>query len=156
MLYSPSLSPFPSQGKTLDLVQFTQNEAAFSVAVCTFASRSDTEWYVVVGTATQMTLSPRTCSGGSLVLFKLSPDGSKLEHVHTVSKTSHSGILSILYTIEMCVALTTSSVLIKYMYARAFFQEMFHCFHVHVCLHTCTCTVVWDILAMCYFAASAH
>ena len=65
-------------------MQFSQNEAAFSVAVCTFASRSDTEWYVVVGTASHMTLSPRTCSGGSLVLFKLSPDGAKLEHVHTV------------------------------------------------------------------------
>ena len=74
-----------SQGKTLDLVQFSQNEAAFSVAVCTFASRSDTEWYVVVGTASHMTLSPRACSGGALVLFKLSPDGVKLEHVHTVS-----------------------------------------------------------------------
>ena len=75
-----------SQGKTLDLVQFSQNEAAFSVAVCTFASRSDTEWYVIVGTASHMTLSPRACSGGALVLFKLSPDGAKLEHVHTVSR----------------------------------------------------------------------
>lgn len=40
---------------------------------------------MVVGTAHHMTLSPRTCSGGSLILFKLTPDGAKLEHVHTVS-----------------------------------------------------------------------
>ena len=55
------------------------------MAVCTFASRSDTEWFIVVGTANHMTLSPRACSGGALVLFKLSLDGAKLEHVHTVS-----------------------------------------------------------------------
>lgn len=76
---------FLSQGKTLDLVQFSQNEAAFSVAVCTFTSRSDMEWFIVVGIANHMTLSPRACSGGALVLFKLSSDGAKLEHVHTVS-----------------------------------------------------------------------
>ena len=80
------LSMFSPQGRTLDMVQFDQNIAAFSVAVCTFTSRADTEWYVVVGTAKDMTLSPRTCSGGALVLFRLSPDGSRLEHVHTVCK----------------------------------------------------------------------
>ena len=60
-----------------------------SVTVCTFASRSDVEWYVVVGTARDLTLNPRTCSGGSLILFKLTPDGAKLEHVHTVSEPGH-------------------------------------------------------------------
>ena len=53
--------------------------------MCQFASRGDVEWYVVVGTARDLTLAPRTCSGGSLVLFRISPDGTKLEHVHTVS-----------------------------------------------------------------------
>ena len=88
-------------------MQFDQNEAGFrfvrlrmvcfiwslfihflcrvSLAVCTFASRSDTEWYVVVGTARDLSLSPRSCSGGSLVLFRFSADASKLEHIHTVS-----------------------------------------------------------------------
>ena len=56
-----------------------------SLAVCTFTSRSDTEWYVVVGTAKNLILSPRQCSGGSLILFRFSPDFMKLEHVHTVS-----------------------------------------------------------------------
>ncbi len=82
------------QGRTLDLVHFDQNVAAFSVAVCTFTARTETEWYVVVGTAKDMTLLPRTCSGGALVLFKLNPEGSKLEHVHTVSR---------LYNVPVCV-----------------------------------------------------
>ena len=57
----------------------------FSIAVCQFSSKGDQEWYVVVGTAKEMILSPRYCSGGSLIVFKLSPDGSKLDHIHTVS-----------------------------------------------------------------------
>ena len=40
---------------------------------------------MVVGTARDMTLSPRTCSNGALVLFKLTSDYTKLERVHTVS-----------------------------------------------------------------------
>ena len=55
-----------------------------SLAVCQFASRGDMEWYVVVGTARDLTLAPRTCSGGSLILFRMSQDGTKLEHVHSV------------------------------------------------------------------------
>ena len=43
----------------------------------------------MVGTARDLTLNPRTCSGGSLILFKLTPDGAKLEHVHTVSEPGH-------------------------------------------------------------------
>lgn len=72
-----------------------------SLAVCTFASRSDADWYVVVGTAKDLCLSPRSCSGGSLILFKFSADATKLEHVHTVR--SHHG--------DAClVALTGSSI----------------------------------------------
>ena len=40
---------------------------------------------MVVGTASDLILSPRSCSKGSLVLFKFSADCTKLEHVHTVS-----------------------------------------------------------------------
>ncbi|XP_019849007.1 PREDICTED: splicing factor 3B subunit 3-like isoform X2 [Amphimedon queenslandica] len=73
----------PNQGKTLDIVQFEQNEAAFSLAVCQFVSKGDLEWFVVVGTAKDMIITPRAISSGSLIVFRLSPDGSKLEHVHT-------------------------------------------------------------------------
>ena len=61
-----------------------------SLAVCQFASRGDVEWFVVVGTARDLTLAPKTCSGGSLILFRMSPDGSKLEHVHSVSQSPSS------------------------------------------------------------------
>ncbi len=64
-----------------------------SIAVCTFSSRSDTEWYVVVGAARDMTLSPRSCSSGSLILFKFSSDFTKLEHVHTVSVVYNYGCM---------------------------------------------------------------
>lgn len=67
-----------------------------SIAVCTFSSRSDTEWYVVVGTARDMVLSPRSCSSGALILFRFSTDFTKFEHVHTVSVThSYSILLSL-------------------------------------------------------------
>ena len=55
---------------------------------------------MVVGTARDLVLSPRSHSGGSLVVFRLSPDGGKLEHVHTV----RSLLDSYLYT------LTSSSI----------------------------------------------
>ena len=60
-----------------------------SVAVCQFTSKGDQERCVVVGTAKDMVLSPRSCSGGSLIVFRLSPDGSKLDHVHTVSNSDY-------------------------------------------------------------------
>ena len=77
-----------SQGRTLDLVQFEQNEAAFSLAVCQFSARGENDWYVVVGTAKDLVLTPRSCSSGSLIVFRISPEGGKLEHVHTVSYLS--------------------------------------------------------------------
>ena len=44
------------------------------------------EWYVVIGTARDLVLAPRSSSGGSLILFRMSQDGTKLEHVHSVSR----------------------------------------------------------------------
>lgn len=72
----------------------------FSLAVCQFSSRGDQEWYVVVGTAKDLILTPRSSSGGSLIVFKLSPDGGKLEHVHTVILTSSNDIFYMLLFID--------------------------------------------------------
>lgn len=59
-----------------------------SVCVCRFASKGGDESYVLVGTANDMILSPRTCSGGAIHTYKLItfPDGSgqKLELLHKV------------------------------------------------------------------------
>ena len=55
-----------------------------SLTVCQFAARGDMEWFVVVGTARDLILNPRSCSGGCLLLYRLSLDGSTMEFVHMV------------------------------------------------------------------------
>uniref|UniRef100_A0A3P8YGY9 Splicing factor 3B subunit 3 n=1 Tax=Esox lucius TaxID=8010 RepID=A0A3P8YGY9_ESOLU len=71
----------PIQGSTLDLVQLEQNEAAFSVAVCRFASGGD-DWYVLVGVARDMILNPRSVGGGFIYTYRLGGGGDKLEFMH--------------------------------------------------------------------------
>ncbi|XP_041454039.1 splicing factor 3B subunit 3-like [Lytechinus variegatus] len=71
----------PVQGQTLDMVELEQNEAAFSLAVVKFANRED-ETHVLVGTAKDVTLSPRTCSGGAIHTYLLTEEGKKLEFLH--------------------------------------------------------------------------
>ena len=53
--------------------------------MCQFAARGDMEWFVVVGTARDLILNPRSCSGGCLLLYRLAPDGSSMEFVHMVT-----------------------------------------------------------------------
>ncbi|XP_030832053.1 splicing factor 3B subunit 3 [Strongylocentrotus purpuratus] len=71
----------PVQGQTLDMVELEQNEAAFSLALVKFANRED-ETHVLVGTAKDVTLSPRTCSGGAIHTYLLTEEGKKLEFLH--------------------------------------------------------------------------
>ncbi|XP_071784938.1 splicing factor 3B subunit 3-like [Asterias amurensis] len=71
----------PVNGTTLDSVALEQNEAAFSLCLCKFASRGD-DTFVLVGTAKDVTLSPRTCSGGFIHAYQLTEDGKKLELLH--------------------------------------------------------------------------
>ncbi|XP_022082283.1 splicing factor 3B subunit 3-like [Acanthaster planci] len=71
----------PVSGTTLDTVALEQNEAAFSLCVCKFANRGD-DTFVLVGTAKDVTLSPRTCSGGFIHAYQLVDDGKKLELLH--------------------------------------------------------------------------
>uniref|UniRef100_H3AX27 Splicing factor 3B subunit 3 n=1 Tax=Latimeria chalumnae TaxID=7897 RepID=H3AX27_LATCH len=74
----------PIQGTTLDLMHLEQNEAAFSVAVCKFANSGD-DWYVLVGVAKDLILSPRSVAGGFIYTYKLVNNGEKLEFVHKTS-----------------------------------------------------------------------
>ncbi|EDO49217.1 predicted protein [Nematostella vectensis] len=74
----------PIKGETHDVVQLDQNEAAFSVCVCSFSARPD-DTFVIVGTAKDMALSPRSCSTGYLYAYRLvqQPSGGiKLEFQH--------------------------------------------------------------------------
>ena len=71
----------PYQGQTCFLYDFEANEAAYSVTTCGFHSRPG-ESFLVVGTAKDVNLSPRTCSVGYIYVFKFSPDGNSLELLH--------------------------------------------------------------------------
>jgi splicing factor 3B subunit 3 len=53
------------------------------VAVVTFVEKPG-DLCLVVGTAKNVTLSPRTTSGGFLRLYKISEDGKGLEYLHKV------------------------------------------------------------------------
>ena len=58
----------------------------FSVCVCNFSVRPE-ETFVVIGTASSMSLNPRSCAGGFLVVYRvvdLMDGGQKLEFVHKV------------------------------------------------------------------------
>lgn len=57
------------------------NEAAFSIAVVPFSAR-DGELLLVVGTAANTTLAPRTCTSGYLRVYAFTEGGSSLELLH--------------------------------------------------------------------------
>lgn len=53
----------PVSGNTLELLELSDNEAAFSICTCKFSHISE-ETFVVVGTAKDMTLHPRRVTAG--------------------------------------------------------------------------------------------
>jgi len=75
-----------NQSTTLDLIELDENEAAFSLAVVNFSSRGG-ENILVVGTAKDTLLSPRSCSSGYLRTYTFAEDGKKLELLHIVSRS---------------------------------------------------------------------
>jgi splicing factor 3B subunit 3 len=72
----------PVEGKTVAVYSLDGNESAFSIAVVPFAARNN-ELHLVVGTAADTRLAPRTCSSGFLRVYKFTgDDGRGLELVH--------------------------------------------------------------------------
>ncbi|KAH9992487.1 CPSF A subunit region-domain-containing protein [Russula vinacea] len=63
------------------VVHLDNNEAAFSLAVVPFEAREN-ELHLVVGTAQDTLLSPRSCTSGFLRVYKFTNDGAELELVH--------------------------------------------------------------------------
>lgn len=63
------------------------NEAAFSLAIVPFSAR-DNELHLVVGTAADTFISPRSCSSGFLRTYKFINDGAGLEFLHKVRFSS--------------------------------------------------------------------
>jgi splicing factor 3B subunit 3 len=73
----------PIENKLLDLIEFEGNEAAFSSCIMTFTN--STEMYLIVGTAKDMKLNPRSCSTASIVVFQFKENGNKIEFLHRVN-----------------------------------------------------------------------
>jgi splicing factor 3B subunit 3 len=71
----------PVESKTVALIHLDNNEAAFSLAVVPFAARGG-ELHLVVGTASDTLLAPRSCTSGFLRTYKFLEDGAGLELQH--------------------------------------------------------------------------
>jgi splicing factor 3B subunit 3 len=76
-----------SQNKTVRVVHLDNNEAAFSLAVVPFEAREN-ELHLVVGTAQDTLLLPRSCTSGFLRVYKFTNDGADMELVHKVNEYS--------------------------------------------------------------------
>lgn len=71
------------QPKTIHRIELDNNEAAFSVAVVPFAAREG-ELFLVVGTAKNTYVAPRSCTTGYLRTYKILDEGRGLELLHQV------------------------------------------------------------------------
>lgn len=82
------------QASTELKLKLDDNEAAFSIAVVPFAARNN-ELHLVVGTAVDTFLTPRSCKSGYLRTYKMSEDGRGLELLHVVSNLLIRAVLAI-------------------------------------------------------------
>ena len=73
----------PIEAETVAVIPLEDNEAAFSLAVVPFSARGG-ELHLVVGTAADTLLTPRSCSSGYLRTYKFTNDGAGLEFQHKV------------------------------------------------------------------------
>ena len=76
------------QNKTIRVVHLDNNKAAFSLAVVPFErsfEARENELHLVVGTAQDTLLLPRSCTSGFLRVYKFTDDGADLELVHKVN-----------------------------------------------------------------------
>ncbi|KIP06506.1 hypothetical protein PHLGIDRAFT_128225 [Phlebiopsis gigantea 11061_1 CR5-6] len=71
----------PVDAKTINFVPLDNNESAFSIAVVPFAAQGG-ELTLVVGTAQDTFLAPRSCTSGFLRTYRFVDDGRGLELLH--------------------------------------------------------------------------
>ena len=71
------------QAQTINFVPLDNNESAFSIAVVPFSARGG-ELTLVVGTAQDTFLAPRSCTSGFLRTYRFVDDGRSLELLHKV------------------------------------------------------------------------
>ena len=82
----------PIEAKTVAVVHLEDNEAAFSLAIVPFSARSG-ELHLVVGTAADTLLSPRSCSTGYLRTYTFTNGGAGLEFQHRVCSLTTSFVI---------------------------------------------------------------
>ncbi|KAI5116752.1 hypothetical protein M0805_001610 [Coniferiporia weirii] len=71
----------PLDNKTVRVIHLDNNEAAFSIAVVTFAARGN-ELFLCVGTASSTFLAPRSCTSGFIRTYAFTNGGADLELLH--------------------------------------------------------------------------
>ena len=67
----------------MNVIHLDNNEMAFSLAVVPFTARGG-ELHLVVGTAQDTFLTPRSCTSGFLRTYQFTDDGQNLELLHKV------------------------------------------------------------------------
>ncbi|KAJ3068360.1 Splicing factor 3B subunit 3 [Podochytrium sp. JEL0797] len=73
----------PLSLESTSVIDLDENEAAFSIAMCTFPNNLPGETIAVVGGAQNTKLVPRSCKKGFLRAYRISEDGSALEFMHS-------------------------------------------------------------------------
>lgn len=67
--------------EVLQRIDLDENEAAVSIAAVSFSSQDD-ETFLVVGTGTNIIVSPRSFSAGFIHVYRFLEDGKELEFIH--------------------------------------------------------------------------
>lgn len=71
------------QAKTVNTIPLDENECAFSIAVVPFSAKGG-ELHLVVGTAQDTFIAPRSCTTGWIRTYRFTEDGTNLELLHKV------------------------------------------------------------------------
>ncbi|PVH96906.1 pre-mRNA-splicing factor rse1 [Periconia macrospinosa] len=66
----------------LQSIELTDNKSAVSVALATFESRGDNEYYLAVGVAKDLQFTPYKFTSASIQLYKISANGREMEFMH--------------------------------------------------------------------------
>ncbi|KAI8608941.1 CPSF A subunit region-domain-containing protein [Chytriomyces sp. MP71] len=72
----------PMSMESTSVIDLDDNEAAFSIAMCTFPHTLPGETIAVIGGGQNTKLIPRSCKKGFLRAFRISDDGTTLELMH--------------------------------------------------------------------------
>ena len=77
--------------QTLERLELADNEAAFSICTCRFHDKGD-ESFVVIGTAKNLKIHPRSCSQGFISVFRF-VEGRSLQLLHRTEVDEVPGAL---------------------------------------------------------------